>query len=421
MATNNNYRLNGLNPLAYMGVNPVTPVPFFSRAADPTTTDYANFILGTIWLNTDNQNIWMLVKLANFEGTWVLLGNAAGNLETLTGDIGVATPVSNNINVTGLTTAGSTVSFTGSTDNLKFNTTDANANTIIGNSAGNSSLTGENNVGLGFSVLNHLLTGLNNVALGAFAGDAYTGSESNNIAIGNDGTVGDNDTTRIGDTQTRVFMAGIYGVDPSGTNEVVTINSATGQLGSFEFAGNSGTALPQSGTFNVVGDGTTATTSAMGNTITITAIGGGGGGTVAGLMTDDSNTVTPTAGIINIVGGSGIQTTGTSGPNTVTISATGTSQFNYTNVNSTPYVVLTTDQYLSVDCSSSAITIQLPNAATLGKSFVIKDRTGSAATNNITVTTVSGTDLIDGATMFSINTSYEGINVLGNGSSYEIF
>ena len=85
---NNNFRLNGLNPLAYLGVNPVTPVPFFSKATDPTSTDYANFILGTIWLNTANENIWMLVALTNFQGTWVKLGTSSGNLETLTGNSG---------------------------------------------------------------------------------------------------------------------------------------------------------------------------------------------------------------------------------------------------------------------------------------------------------------------------------------------
>jgi hypothetical protein len=99
----------------------------------------------------------------------------------------------------------------------------------------------------------------------------------------------------------------------------------------------------------------------------------------------------------------------------------GTSSFTYTDVSSSPYVVLTTDNYISVDCSGGIITIQLPNTATLGRSFIIKDRTGSAAAFNITVTTVGGAVNIDGATTFVMNTAYESINVIGNGSTYEIY
>jgi hypothetical protein len=46
-------------------------------------------------------------------------------------------------------------------------------------------------------------------------------------------------------------------------------------------------------------------------------------GVVTNLETDDGHIVTPTAGVINILGGTGIATTGTVGPNTVTISTAG--------------------------------------------------------------------------------------------------
>lgn len=108
---------------------------------------------------------------------------------------------------------------------------------------------------------------------------------------------------------------------------------------------------------------------------------------------------------------SGFIVTGGGGSNTV----------NYTNVTTTPYVVLPSDQYLSVDTSALAITIQLPNAATKGRTFIIKDRIGDAATRNITVTTVGGAVLIDGATTFTLNTAYESIQLVGNGTSYEIY
>lgn len=93
----------------------------------------------------------------------------------------------------------------------------------------------------------------------------------------------------------------------------------------------------------------------------------------------------------------------------------------YTNVNSSPYVVLSTDEYLSVDCSGGAITLQFPNAATTTRVYIVKDRTGSAATHNITLQSVSGAVNIDGATTFVMNTNFEAVNLIGNSSSYEIF
>jgi hypothetical protein len=86
-------------------------------------------------------------------------------------------------------------------------------------------------------------------------------------------------------------------------------------------------------------------------------------------------------------------------------------------------VVLSTDQYLGVDSSGGAIFIQLPNAPATGKTFVIKDRTGSANSiaNNIYVTTVGGAVTIDGSTSYTMNTQYAAINVLFDGSTYQIF
>jgi len=121
------------------------------------------------------------------------------------------------------------------------------------------------------------------------------------------------------------------------------------------------------------------------------------------------------------VGGTGINIVGNPGTSTLTVSTTGTTNLTYTNVNTSPYVVLSTDEYLSVDCSGGAITVQLPNAATLGQVYIIKDRTGSSATHNITVTTVGGAVNIDGATSFVMNTNYETIQVIGNGTTYEVF
>jgi hypothetical protein len=84
-----------------------------------------------------------------------------------------------------------------------------------------------------------------------------------------------------------------------------------------------------------------------------------------------------------------------------------------------PYNILTTDYIVSID-TSLARTIRLPNAPTTGQIFVIKDVTGSAAANNISLTTVGGAVTIDGATTKTLNVNYASVTVYFNGTSYFI-
>jgi len=139
------------------------------------------------------------------------------------------------------------------------------------------------------------------------------------------------------------------------------------------------------------------------------------------LTGNSGGAVGPTAGNINVLGGTGINIVGNPGTSTLTVSTTGTTNLTYTNVAVSPYVVLATDEYLSVDSSGGPIQVNLPNAPATGRVWIIKDRTGSAAANNITVTTVGGVVLIDGAATFVMNTNREAINVLFNGTAYEVF
>lgn len=96
------------------------------------------------------------------------------------------------------------------------------------------------NIALGNNALNFLTTGSSNIAIGSSAGGNYSSSESGNIAIGNTGTSAESNVTRIGTSQTRCFLAGITGVTVS-NQQFVTINSATGQLGSVASASSSST------------------------------------------------------------------------------------------------------------------------------------------------------------------------------------
>ena len=89
--------------------------------------------------------------------------------------------------------------------------------------------TGNSNTALGSGALEYLATGSSNTALGYAAGGAYTSSESNNIDIGSDGTVGENETIHIGNGQSATYIAGIFGESASGGSEVF-VNSE-GKLG----------------------------------------------------------------------------------------------------------------------------------------------------------------------------------------------
>jgi hypothetical protein len=183
--------------------------------------------------------------------------------------------------------------------------------------------------------------------------------------------------------------------------------------------GNTGGAVGPNGldNINVIGDGTTITVAGNPgtNTLTISTVGGGGG---ANSFPTDSGTATEIGGVLNVVGGKGIIVSGAS--NTVTVSSTGIF-FTYIDVNSSPYTVLTDDVYLSVDSTGGPITILFPNSALLGEPFIVKDRTGTSAVNNITVTTVGGAIFIDGVTAFIMDSAYQSISLVGNGTGYEIY
>lgn len=108
------------------------------------------------------------------------------------------------------------------------------SNTFVGSNSGTllSSGTGVN-TSIGFASMDNLVSGTNNIAVGVLAGTNYTTNESNNILIGSFGTVGDNQTIRIGRTQTAAYMEGVYGASIGTTNAPVFIDN-NGKLGTLE-------------------------------------------------------------------------------------------------------------------------------------------------------------------------------------------
>jgi hypothetical protein len=92
------------------------------------------------------------------------------------------------------------------------------------------------NTAIGYRSLYNNIAGSYNTSLGYNSGLNLTTNESDNIMIGDYGTIGDNNTIRIGindgsaRAHTRNFQAGIAGVTVANSNTVV-INTVTGQLG----------------------------------------------------------------------------------------------------------------------------------------------------------------------------------------------
>jgi hypothetical protein len=83
--------------------------------------------------------------------------------------------------------------------------------------------------------------------------------------------------------------------------------------------------------------------------------------------------------------------------------------------------VAVSDYYVGVDCSLAAKTVNLPAAATAGagKTYVIKDETGNAATNNITID-ADGAELIDGVATYVILIDRESVTLVCDGTNWQI-
>jgi hypothetical protein len=148
-----------------------------------------------------------------------------------------------------------------------------------------------NNTAVGYAALDSITTGRDNIGLGQGAGGNLTVSDSSNICIGNGGTSGDNNTIRLGTQGSgtgqidTTFIAGIAGVSVA-TPQVVTIDPATGQMGStvgvvsswVEETGATRALLVNQGVLGNRGSAQTFTlpdTAAQGSIIRITQIGAG--------------------------------------------------------------------------------------------------------------------------------------------------
>lgn len=295
-------------------------------------------------------------------------------IDTLTGNVGGAVPpdVGGNLNIIG---AGDiTVTGNAGTNTLTITTSGAVADSFVSDAGTATPLLGVLNV----------IGGTNIGTTGA----------ANNLTINLDGTT--NHAVQVG--------TGALGLTSLtvGTNGQVLLGSTA--------------ANPVFGTLTSSDSSIAFTTGA--GTLSLQVA---GGTTVGKTITGDSGgALAPTAGNWNIVGGLNTVTSGA--VSTLTVAASPAQYLtNYSVANVATYVATATDYYITVDTSTIPVTIQLPNAPTIYRRFIIKDSAGNAAAQNVTVTTVAGIKLLDGAATFVMNTNYQAIELVYDNFGYQIF
>jgi hypothetical protein len=88
-----------------------------------------------------------------------------------------------------------------------------------------------------------------------------------------------------------------------------------------------------------------------------------------------------------------------------------------TDVTTPTYTALATDYFLCVDTVTNAVTITLPTGI-LGTVYMVKDCSGNADTNNITIQGTGG-QLVDGS-VATINVPYGSIQLIFNGTEWSV-
>lgn len=161
--------------------------------------------------------------------------------------------------------------------------TDGAFNIAIGLQALSSLIDADENLAIGVGALINLTGGESNVAIGRVndgAGHNYTGLESSNVVIQNEGVLGESNTMRIGTTgsgngqQNRTFMAGVQGVNVGSTATVVTM--VTEQMGTAAITAGTGISVtPGANTITIAATGGSFTWSEVTGTSQAMAINNG--------------------------------------------------------------------------------------------------------------------------------------------------
>lgn len=231
-----NWSKTGKHPLAYLGVEPTTPPQMVIEKRDPTSDDNNEFNIGTIWVVSEMDRIWMLMDLEDGTADWVMI-HPSEAAHTFNCDVGVANSSGGVLNVFG-------------GNNIR--TEGDGANTL--------SIVLQENVSIpGTLTLSSLGAG--------FVRTNATGDFSV-ISDGTDGQV------LIASTSGAPAWANLTSSDSSvviteGSNSIDlrSVGGGSGTLTTLDT--ESGSATPTSGVVRIIGDSSNIETSAAGNVVTI--------------------------------------------------------------------------------------------------------------------------------------------------------
>ena len=150
-------------------------------------------------------------------GVFALGSNTVGSLNTAVG----SNALSGNVDGTSNTAVGQFSMFA--------NTLGV-GNTAMGVRALSTTLSGTGNTAYGAAALRNVANGHENIALGLLAGSALTTGDSN-IYVGHLGAAVESNTIRIGEEQSRTFIAGVRGTATGVGDAVPVVIDSQGQLG----------------------------------------------------------------------------------------------------------------------------------------------------------------------------------------------
>lgn len=175
MATNNS--INAANPITVTegGTGLSTATTAYGVVCAGTTATGALQVLSALGASGTVLTSNGASALPSFQAA------AGGGITTLAGDSGTATGSTVTLNAN--SNSGSSVTFSATSATVSLKVTDSHSNVIIGASAGNGSVSGSHNIGVGPFTLTTLSSGSSNTAVG-YASLNTVATTSNNTAVG---------------------------------------------------------------------------------------------------------------------------------------------------------------------------------------------------------------------------------------------
>lgn len=329
---------------------------------------------------------------------------------TISGDSGSITGSSVTIFADQATkNSGYSVSFTNSGTVSTLNLTDSNSNTFLGNNCGGATnVFATGNTALGTDALSSIGGSFTTQTIAIGKGAlASTPSSGTNIAIGvdcmgsvavvinNNVSIG-NSSLKFNDGAANVCLGNFTGFGGLTMNRNILLGDGAG----INYTSNESDNILLGRNIGIAGEqGAIRIGDPINQTTNFQA--GINGNTLSGIPL--SVVIDPVSHQLGVVPGGTI--------------------LSYTAVDAamSPYTVLSTDQYISIDTSVGSVTLNFPVGATVGQSFIVKDRSGNSSIKNITITTLIGIVTFDGSVAYTINTNFGSIQIMFNGSNYELF